>query len=233
LHLVRRLSGESFKLPPMLLIGDPGVGKSTFAKRLCALADVPSAVVFAAGATDNRSLAGTARGWSSATPSFPLVTIRRYMGANPVLLVEEIDKAGGGARNGRLADTLAAMLDPTVSGAWFDECLQVAADLSRVIWVLTANRLDLVPPSIRGRCRILHFPRPRPEDFPVLLGGILREIAEEHEVELSFLPELPTEAIDKMRSGFETGRLQARQLANLIRRLLSSQAMAERHYPRH
>ena len=233
LHLVRRLSGDAFRVLPLLLLGDPGVGKSYFAQRLCALGNIWSATLFAGGSTDNRSLAGTARGWSSATPSFPLATIRRYMTSNPVIIVEEIDRSGGGARNGRLSDTLAMMLDPTLAGAWLDECLQVAVDLSHVNWILTANRLDRVPPSIRARCRILNFPRPRPEDFGVLFGGILRDIADEHDVEQSLLPDLPAEAIDEMRRGFETGRLQARQLANLVRRLMATEAAAERASIRH
>lgn len=227
MHLVRRLSGEVFRLPPMLLTGAPGVGKSTFARRFCALANLRSATVFAGGSTDNRSLAGTARGWSSSTPSYPLVVMRRFMTSNLVIMVEEIDKAGGSDSNGDLAHTLTAMLDPTLHRSWVDECLQVAVDLSQVNWILTANRLDRVSSALRARCRIVYFPRPRPKDFDVLLAGIVRDLAEEYEVDASLLPELGKDTIDELRGGFRAGRLQARQLANLIRRLLAMEAVAE------
>jgi energy-coupling factor transporter ATP-binding protein EcfA2 len=233
LFLNRRLSGVTFRLPPILLVGEAGSGKSTFAKRLCVLAKVASSTIFAAGSMDNRTLAGTARGWSSATPSFPLTVMRRFLTANPIILVEEVDKSGGSDRNGRLTDTLAMMLDSSLSSAWFDECLQVAADISRVSWVLTANRLDLVPAAIRARCRIVNFPRPRAADFPVLLHGILRDLAEEYGVETTALPELPDDTVSALRLGFQAGRLQARQLSTLVRRLMSSQAMVERTWPRH
>ena len=179
LRLAERLGGGIFRLPPILLLGDPGVGKSTFVRRFGALSGVPMATIVGAGALDNRMIAGTARGWSSAYPCFPIVAIRRFLTANPILAVEDIDKAGGGSRNGRLTDTLAAMIDPSMATAWMDECLQVQADLSRVSWFMTANRMDMVPPGVRSRCRIVSFPRPRPQDFDVLVNGILRDVAED------------------------------------------------------
>jgi len=233
LQLVWRLAGDAFRLPPILLTGLPGIGKSTFARRLCELSGVPHWTLFAGGSTDNRGLAGTSRGWSNAYPSLPLVVIRRHLIGNPTLVVEEIDKSAGGDRNGRMADTLALMLDPSLSRSWLDDCLQVAANISKISWILSANRLDRVAPAIRSRCRIIEFPRPRPQDFEALLAGIYRDLAGEYGVEQSMLPELPNDALESLKSGFRQGRLQARQLANLVRRLMAEQSSVERLEVRH
>ena len=233
LTLARRLGRPAFWLPPLLFVGEPGVGKSTFAKRLAVLGEMPHETLIAGGSSDSRSLSGTARGWGTASPCFPLEVIRRSGVANPVLIVEEIDRSGGGSRNGRITDKLITMLDPKLSRSFLDECLQVQTNLSAITWILTANRLDLVPPALRSRCRIVRFNRPRPADFDVLLRGMLRDLAEAYRVEVGDLPELRGDVLEQLRAGFASGRLQARQLAQLIHRTLGLQGIADSIEPLH
>lgn len=222
LMLARHCGARSLRLPPLLLVGDGGIGKSRFARKLAAALGLPMGQVSAAGSADNRALAGTARGWSSMQPCLPLTVMLRHQLANPMILVDEIDKASDDRRNGRITDTLLTMLEPTTAREFPDEALLVPADLSRVNWVLLANDLDLVPPLLRQRCRVVRLGPPRPQDFDVLLAGCLDDLAMEYDCEAGDLPELESEVIESMRWTFATGRMQARQLAALVRRMLAS-----------
>lgn len=222
LLLARHCGAKSLRLPPLLLVGDGGIGKSRFARRLAVALGLPMGQVSAAGSTDNRALAGTARGWSSMQPCLPLTVMLRYQLANPMVLVDEVDKASNDRRNGRITDTLLTMLEPTTAREFPDEALLVPADLSRVNWVLLANDLDLVPPLLRQRCRIVRLGPPRPQDFDVLLSGCLADLAAEYDCETEDLPELELEVVEAMRWTFAAGRMQARQLAALVRRILAS-----------
>jgi hypothetical protein len=233
LALDRRLGNETFRLPPTIMVGPSGSGKSRFARRLGVLSNLPVTTLLAAGATDSRTLSGTPRGWGTSTPSLPLETIRRARIANPLIVVEEIDKAGGSGRNGRLTDMLLAMLDPALSTRWLDESLQVEADISRISWVLTANRLDRIPPALRARCRVIPFPPPRARDFDVLFAGILKDLAESYWIDVDALPSLTNELVERLRAGFTSGRLTARQLSQLVRRTLALQTVADSITPFH
>lgn len=233
LMLAWRLGRLHWHLRPLLICGHSGVGKSRFVKRLCELAHIPMGQVFAAGSADNRALAGTARGWTSATPCLPLTVMLHHRTANPIIIVEEIDKAGGSDRNGRIADTLLTMTDSHLSKQWPDECLLVDADLSQITWILIANRRDRVPATLRARCRILEAAAPRPRDFDVILAGVLADLANEFDVAPAALPELPQESIEAMRQGFIRGSLQARQIAALVRRATAAAANAELQMARH
>ena len=101
------------RFEPMLFLGPPGVGKSWMARKLAEALDVPSAVMELGSTSDDRTLSGTARGWSGAQPAWPLVVMASTKTANPMLVVDELDKAGGSDRSGRPHNALLAMVEPS------------------------------------------------------------------------------------------------------------------------
>lgn len=189
---------------PVLLVGPAGSGKTRFARRLAELMGTGFGEVCVAGSSDNRMLAGTARGWSSATPSYILQIIRREM-ANPTIFVDEIDKAVADGRNGDVRNTLLGMLEPLSAKSWTDECLVGQCDLSGVNWILACNDVSKVRGPLLTRLRVLDAPAPNADHFGVVLASIRRDLSAELGVAIDSLPALMPEAEAKLLSGFKRG----------------------------
>lgn len=200
------LSGSPwFKFRPILLVGPAGVGKTRYAALLARLAGTGFGIVNGGGSSDNRMLAGTARGWSSAQPSYPLQIINKSECANPVIVVDEIDKAGGGDRNGRIHDTLLSMLEPVTARSWFDEALLAPADLRQVSWIMTANDTRWLPRPLLSRVAIFEIEEPGGNAFDGILTGIRHDLAEEFNTQPASLPELHPRAQRALKQAFNGG----------------------------
>lgn len=212
---------------PLLLLGAPGIGKTTFAQEVARVLGTGYGEIGAGGLADNRMMAGTARGWASATPGFPLLTIWQTKCANPVILVDEIDKAGGSDSNGRVHHTLLSLLEPQTAKTWHDQCLIAPADLSGINWILTANALEPLRGPLLSRVAVVEVAAPAPTTFDGLLSSVLAGIARELDVDVRLLPELDEVVVDELRSHFMRG-LTPRQLKHVVRRLLSASAGAPR-----
>lgn len=223
LHLRRAAGVPWLHFSPRLLVGPPGIGKTRFARRMAQLAGTGYREINAGGSSDNRLLMGTARGWESAQPALPLMTMRSTGTANPVIVVDEIDKTRADGRNGDIRDTLLAFLEDETARAWFDECLLAECDLSQVSWMLTANTVDRLPSPLRSRLLVVRVDRPQPIHFEAILRSVIGDFARELGITAAELPELGAEAQRQLRARFEQ-TASVRDLKSSVRRTLAKSA---------
>lgn len=189
----------AFRVRPMLLAGMPGVGKTTWVKRLAELCGVPFRSVMAAGGADGMFLRGTPRGWSSARPGAVLQTMVTEKVANPLFMVDELEKASPDNRNGRLWDVLLQLLEPASSKSYLDECLQVPCDLSWVSWIATANELGDIPSPLLERFTVVKAEGPGEDHFMTMVDGAVQRYAKEIGIDRRMLPVLDIEDLEVLR----------------------------------
>jgi len=144
------LTGKPFVIPPILLGGDPGIGKTRFSQELAmALGTAMRRLSFDNGQTGS-SLLGSDKNWANTTYGavFEMVVLGDF--ANPVILLDEIDKASK-RREGDPLASLHSLLEPVTSGCVRDISLDFEFNASRVVWIATANNLERIPQSLRSR----------------------------------------------------------------------------------
>lgn len=144
------------RLPPILLDGPPGIGKSFWARRLGRLLTVPTTVIEATNENASCGVVGSQRGWGSAGPGRLISTILMEHVANPVMVVDEVEKSGTAkSMSGRafgLSEALLPLLEPMTARSWSCPFYQVKFDMSWVIWVLTSNNYHALPEPLLSRC---------------------------------------------------------------------------------
>lgn len=220
-------SKAALRLPPLLLVGPPGIGKTRFAARLATSLGLRSACLALAGGSDNRELSGTARGWSSTHASWPVEQLVQLRSANPLLIVDEIDKAGGSENNGRAAMSMLTFLERRTSQVYHDECVGGPIDLSAINWMLTANTTDGLPGPLLSRLIVAVVQAPAVDQVGGMLATMQKEIASERGMgDPRMLPALPRSAIDQLRDGYAVHR-DPRRLRTELTRILGVAAQAE------
>jgi ATP-dependent Lon protease len=190
-------SRDGLELPPMLLLGSPGIGKTHFAKQLAQLLGTGMNLVPMSSMTAGWLLSGSSSQWKGSKPGKVFEALIDGEYANPVIVVDEIDKASSDAQYDPLG-ALYSLLEHDTAHTFMDEFAEVSLDASQVIWITTANDERSIPDPILNRMNVFEVPSPTPEQARSIAHRLYLSIRAEHGWGERFIPEPTSSVLDQL-----------------------------------
>ena len=186
---------DGLEVTPMLLLGAPGIGKTHFARKLAELLGTGMNLVPMSSMTAGWLLSGSSSQWKGARPGRVFEALVDGQYANPVIVVDEIDKAGGDAQYDPLG-ALYSLLEHDTAHDFVDEFAEVAIDASQVIWITTANDARSIPEPILNRMNVFEIDAPSYDAARQIAQNLYRGICCEHDWGQHFAPEANGDLLD-------------------------------------
>ena len=198
-------SRDALEITPMLLLGPPGIGKTHFAREISQLLGTGMGFISMSSLTAGWVLSGASSQWKGARPGKVFETLVDGAYANPVMVVDEIDKA----RAEHAYDPLGALyslLEHDTAGAFTDEFAEVAIDASQVIWVATANDERAIPEPILNRMNVFEVQAPDADAARAIALRLYHSIRGEHDWGRRFDVDPPDAVLERL------GRMAPREM---------------------
>lgn len=164
--------GEPIRIRPTILVGTPGCGKSRMVRKFARAIGLEHVQRYDGASSSDGQFAGTSKGWANTEASVPARAVLASRTANPLVFVDEIDKARSN-HHGGLVNSITGYLDKETSKLMRDQSTDCEFDLSMVSYLATANDVSGLPEHIRDRFRIVRVPAPRLVDLPLLAASIV------------------------------------------------------------
>lgn len=197
LHLFRLEEPSVICLPPLLLTGPPGVGKTRFMSELAKVMGTDFFSLDFSTISSGFVINGGNSSWSDSHPGFISESIRQSRYANPVIMLDEIDKVSADTRYDPLG-SLYGLMESHTAQRYKDEYLDIPMNLSGIVWVATANEPQRIPVPIRSRMIEIEIAPPTLEQSRTIVKAIYQELLEARTWGKHFSTELNDSVIDTL-----------------------------------
>jgi ATP-dependent Lon protease len=192
-------SNDSVELPPMLLLGEPGIGKTHFARKVAEMLGTGFGFVPMSSLTAGWVLSGASSQWKNAKPGKVFDTFLNGDYANPVIVVDELDKASSDGQYDPLG-ALYELLESKTATRFIDEFVELPIDASGAVWLATANDPARIPEPLLDRLTVYEIEAPDAEGARAIALSIYQEIRNSHDWGRRF-PEAPSDsALERLAS---------------------------------
>ena len=226
INLASALGQPVIRFSPVLILGEPGIGKSRYIAELLKTLDLYAEWVACGTESTSANIAGTSRGYATACPGIATRLLGHAI-YNNAIVFDELDKPSRSDHNGNFSSAILALLEPQTAKSLPCQFLQTTVDASGINIIATANSISAISAPLLSRFVPVLVSAPQRSHYPLIIKSVLADLAEKYQVHPAFLPSFSASDVEFIASNTRSIREVVKVVERMVEADLQQQLTSE------